>query len=90
MTNLKAPNDLPVIVTQAGDYLTRCGGRATVHMVKEAHEDPTVTEFRVKGSLWSNFRGKYVPRRYTIWHVSGRGFPLREDDNDIVGVWKES
>lgn len=82
-------NDLPTIVTGPGDYKTRMGDRVTVYEVKpEREHEKGCTSFRVKGSIWRTYRGKYCPRGYDIWHVSGRGFPLRESNKDIVGLWE--
>lgn len=79
-------NAIPSIITGPGEYVTRNGFRATVHEVAP-EGDPTTTAFRAKGSVWRMYRGKMRPRGYAIWHVSGRGFPLRESGNDIVGKW---
>jgi hypothetical protein len=78
-------NDLPVVITQPGDYITRSGDRATVHEVS-SHTDLTCTSFGAKGSKWRMYRGKYRPGGYTIWHRSGRCYPLRESGSDIVGA----
>lgn len=69
---------LPVIIDGPGEYLTRDGGRVTIHDV-----DGRGT-FSARGSKWKMFRGKLRPRIYGIWHISGRYKPLREDANDII------
>lgn len=81
-------NDLPTIVDLPGDYVTRDGARVTIHEVKLRGDDHTTTEFLAKGSEWRMFRGKVRPHGFDIWHVSGRGFPLRESGRDIVGRYE--
>lgn len=84
MADRYAPlNDLPTVVTGPGEYVNRAGDRVTVHAVAAEGEEGT-TAFRVKGATWRMYRGKYRAKGYTIWHVSGRGFPMREADTDIV------
>jgi hypothetical protein len=73
---------LPVIIDGPGEYLTRGGGRVTIHDV-----DGRGT-FNARGSKWKMFRGKDRPRVYGIWHRSGRHMPLNEVLNDIVGKWE--
>ena len=78
-------NDLPTIITRPGEYRLRNGGKATIHQV--AAPVPGSTIFAAKGSVWKMFRGALRPRGYSIWHVSGRAFPLKESPTDIVAVW---
>lgn len=80
-------NRLPVIIAAPGDYRLRNGGRATVDEVKPNGET-TTTRFSVKGRRWRQFRGKYVPRAGTTWHVSGRCTPISESPLDIVAKWE--
>lgn len=75
---MRTLNDLPTIIDGPGEYLTRDGGRVTIHDV-----DGKGT-FSARGSKWKVYRGKWRPRLYGIWHTSGRYLPLREDENDIV------
>ena len=80
-------NALPAIVTEIGEYQTRAGDRVTVSEISPAG-DSGCTSFRVKGSVWREYRGKYKPMGYAIWHISGRKYPLREARTDIVGRWE--
>ena len=79
-------NRLPVIVDTPGLYQTRDGNLITVHEINPPHEtsDMNVTRWAVKGRKWKMFRGKYCPRTFNIWHVSGRNCVLRERPSDIV------
>lgn len=83
-----APNDLPVVVSGPGDYVSRDGRRITVHEVRAAGE-PDTTVFAATGSVWREFRGKVRPRGFCTWHVSGRRLPLDEAPSDIVGPWMD-
>lgn len=76
-------NNLPVIVTSPGIYVTRNGARVMVHNIKPA-PSPDVTAFTVQGSIERMFRGKPRFRGYEIWHVSSRAYPLKESGRDIV------
>ena len=76
-------NNLPTIVTSPGIYITRNGARVMVHNVKPA-PSPDVTAFTVQGSVEHMFRGKPRFKRYHIWHISGRAYPLKESGRDIV------
>lgn len=71
-------SDLPVIIEAPGDYLTRDGRRVTIHEIKGP------STFSAKGHLWRMFRGKYVPKNYDIWHVSGRYKAVGESPEDII------
>lgn len=82
-------NSLPTVITGVGDYLTRDGRRVTIHGMKDAPDDPDVTSFRAEGLVWQMFRGKVVPRDYTIWHVSGRKYPFVESRSDILSAWQD-
>ncbi len=70
---------LPTIIDAVGDYITRNGGKVTIDKI----EDRTTPD--ATGYLWKEFRGKFVPRRFGIWHVSGRKYSLTESPNDIIG-----
>ena len=76
-------NELPEVITEPGDYVTRDGRRVTIREIKPG------SYFVAKGSIWSLYRGKVRPRGYHIWHKSGRSFPLAECAADIVGPWLE-
>ena len=80
---IRATSDLPVIVTQPGDYVTRDGRRVTIHEVTQAME----YTYRAKGAFWKMYRGKVRPRGFQAWHVSGRLDVVRETAGDIVGPW---
>ena len=77
--------DLPIVITQPGDYRTRDGRRVTIREVGPVSLD--TTPFNAKGSVWKTFRNKVVPRGHDIWHLSGRAFPLAEHPRDIVAKW---
>jgi hypothetical protein len=79
-------NSMPVIVDAPGLYQTRDRNLVTVHEINPPHEtsDMTVTQNAVKGNKWKMFRGKYRPRTFGIWHVSGRKFVFRESPSDIM------
>ncbi|AXK43974.1 hypothetical protein [Erythrobacter aureus] len=79
-------NTLPTVIDGPGDYKTRGGGRATIHEVKPNGDD-TTTSFDAKGSIWGMFRGRFCPRGYDIWHVSGRRNAVNECPHDIVGKY---
>jgi len=61
---------LPVVITEAGRYVTRSGDVVTVDDVSSCH--------------WK--RGRYSTGGQETWHRSGRIFSGRETDNDIVRV----
>lgn len=71
---------LPTIIDEVGDYVTRDGGKVTIDKIKDKSTSDDAT-----GYLWQEFRGKFVPRRFGIWHVSGRKYSLAESQNDIIG-----
>lgn len=80
---------LPVVVTGPGNYLTRDGRKVVVHEVKDARcagAIPPVTEYLVKGTLFTPRPDKADLARYDIWHVSGYILDSRERDDDIVSV----
>lgn len=76
-------NNLPVIVTAPGIYITRNGARVMVHNIKPA-PSPDVTAFTVQGSVERMFRGKPRFKGYEIWHISGRAYSHKESGRDIV------
>lgn len=82
-------NSLPTVITGPGEYITRNGGRATIYAIKP-FPDPAYIGFSAKGSVWRIFRGVFRPRGYDIWHVSGRGYPVKESGRDIVARWEVS
>ena len=77
-------NSLPTIIDAVGDYVTRNGGKVTIHEIKDK-TNPDTTSADAKGSLWKEFRGNFVPKDFGIWHISGRKFILTESPNDIIG-----
>ena len=83
---IRATSDLPVIVTQPGEHVTRDGRRVSVHGINpnEAYT------YRVHGAEWKMFRGKMRARGFTVWHVSGRFDVVRETASDIVGPWVDA
>lgn len=83
-----ALNDMPTIIDGPGEYITRAGGRTTVHEVKQGG-NPETTRFDAKGSVWKKLRGKLRPSDYTIWHISGRKYILKESKHDIVGRYQD-
>lgn len=64
---------LPVVITEPGEYLTRCGERVTVEASSQRHE------FGCKG-----FYGSADSKIAESWHRSGRLLFGRETQNDIV------
>lgn len=87
MDTLKAMNatsDLPAIVTQPGDYVTRDGRRVTIHEVLPVSSPYT---FKAKGTIWRMVRGAERPRGFQVWHVSGRLDMVDEKAGDIVAPW---
>lgn len=91
MTSL---NSLPEIVTKAGAYLLRCGLRADVYAILPQVGEGTC-EFRVKGNITYPPNCKERRNRvrsvskFSIWHVSGRMFPIHESPLDIVAEYVE-
>lgn len=83
-----ALNDLPTIIDGPGEYITRAGGRATIHEVKQGG-NPETTRCDAKGSVWREFRGNFRPKGYAIWHISGRKYILKESKHDIVGRYAD-
>ena len=89
-------NDLPVLVSQPGWYLTRIGELARIDEIryppKSANPDNTIptTCFPVKGSIRKKLKkvGKWK-WEYNIWHVSGRGFIHDESPKDLVEYVEE-
>lgn len=77
-------NNLPIIITSPGIYITRNGARVMVHNVNPA-PSPDVTAFTAQGSVECMFRGKPRFKGCYIWHVSGRAYPLKESGRDIIG-----
>lgn len=71
--------DLPVVVTGPGDYVTRNGRRVAI---REIGGKGT---FNARGAVYREFRGRVVARGLDIWHVSGRYRSLGEHGLDIVG-----
>ncbi|WP_327210005.1 hypothetical protein [Rhizobium leguminosarum] len=71
--------DLPVVVTGPGDYLTRSGKRV---QIREISGKGT---FNAKGAVYREFRGRTVARGYDIWHPSGCYRAVGEHGLDIVG-----
>lgn len=65
-------------ITKPGDYITRDGTRVTIREISGPSSWPC------KGSVWSMFRGKYVPRGYGIWQVNGRYLAVDEHPLDIM------
>lgn len=82
---MRATDDLPVIITAPGEYMTRDGRKVTIHTVQDASSPYT---FKAKVSIWRMFRGAMRPREYNIWHVSGRLDMVTEKPGDIVGRWE--
>lgn len=72
--------DLPIVVDGPGDYLTRNGDRVTIDRIDTASK----ATFQAKGSKWRMFRGKYRPKDYSIWHVSGRHNGVGPHGLDLV------
>lgn len=83
---IKYATDLPDVVTEPGDYVTRDGRRATIHTVQD---DASPYTFKAKGSIWRLFRGKQRPRGHQIWHKSGRLDMVTEKPGDIIATWKD-
>lgn len=82
------PNELPTIITEPSDYITRDGRRVTIHEITAS--TPGTTAFSAKGAVWAMYRGKVRARGYDIWHISGRRNPLKESVTDIIGKWTET
>lgn len=61
---------LPVIVTESGAYVTRCGETVTISSASRKHDHGCV--------------GAYSDGTAERWHKSGRVFATRETANDIV------
>lgn len=68
--------ELPTIITAPGMYRTR-GGRSI-----QIHEIRAGSTFQAKGT-WR--KGVRSPRKYDVWHQSGRYLPSAESQHDIVG-----
>lgn len=83
---MRVTSEMPVIVTQPGDYVTRDGRRVTIHEVSPATE----YTYRAKGAFWKMYRGKVRPRGFQVWHISGRLDVVRETAGDIVGPWVDA
>ncbi len=81
---MKATEDMPVIITAPGEYMTRDGRKVTIHTVQDARAPYT---FKAKGSIWRMFRGAMRPRGYDVWHVSWRLDMVTEKPGDIVARW---
>lgn len=79
--------DLPCIIDEPGDYVTRSGARVTIHEI-DSRPEFIARGFAAKGSRWRMFRGKVCPRGGDIWHVSGRWSGNGESARDIVGKFR--
>ena len=60
----------PVIITEPGTYITRCGERVTIETVSTRHD--------------FGCRGVYSNGIVERWHKSGRIFAGVETQNDII------
>ena len=80
-------HELPVIIKNVGDFITRDGRKVTVHTLLP---DSSPYTFKAKGTIWKvNKKGKLVPGPYDVWHVSGRNKSCNESIRDIIGQWFE-
>lgn len=70
--------DLPVVVTGPGDYLTRNGKRVQIREISGRGS------FSAKGAVYREFRGRTVARGHDIWHPSGCYRAVGEHGLDIV------
>lgn len=77
-------NDLPIVITSCGKYVTRYGKEVTINTIIDHSENYEVTMFNCKGHLHHKREGKKDKRQWTIWHESGRYMPVGEHDFDIV------
>lgn len=73
-------DDLPVVVTGPGDYVTRNGRRVAI---REIGGKGT---FNAKGAVYREFRGRVVARGLDIWHISGCYRAVGEHGLDIVSA----
>ncbi|MFL1449187.1 hypothetical protein ACI77O_12400 [Pseudomonas tritici] len=62
---------LPVVITEPGEYLTRCGDTVTVATVSDRHDLNNKGSYNACGTDDS-------------WHKSGRILGSRETANDII------
>lgn len=61
----------PVVITEPGDYLTRCGERVTITRASDRHDH--------------GCHGRYLPNGPDDrWHKSGRLYFGMTSDNDII------
>lgn len=63
---------LPTIITEPGDYITRCGERVTIYTTAAQTRAPF------------NCYGHYSNGTVETWHKSGRLYFGQECANDIV------
>ena len=65
---------LPTVITEAGNYVTRCGETVTIERSSAKHD------FGNRG-FYANAEGRVTDS----WHRSGRVNASRESNNDVVG-----
>jgi hypothetical protein len=71
-------DNLPIIITKPGKYITRNGKTVTIHDI-----DGKGT-FAARGSIWKHSDKIGINPRFNIWHVSGRISVFEEKPLDIV------
>ena len=87
--NMQPLNSLPTVIDGPGLYECRNGKLATIHELRDPPPESGyvpncgMTTFPAKGSIWTKKIGQINPP-YQIWHVSGRAFPLKESEWDIL------
>ena len=74
-------NQLPIVITSPGLYLTRGGKNVRIHDTEDHSEDLSVTRFNCKGNILNDRPKKDV---YSIWHQSGQWQAIDQHDNDIL------
>lgn len=82
-------NQLPIVVSHKGEYITRDGRKVLINEVKP-QGDLGTTSFNCKGNLITVSDTGRERREYNIWHESGRSSVYSELGCDIVGVWNEN
>jgi hypothetical protein len=75
-------NDLPVIIDEPGEYVTRDGRRAVIDCFGNG-------TFSAKGTLFTKRTVRTV-KHYEIWHPSGRCVAVGESKRDIVAKAEKS
>ncbi len=80
-------NNLPSIIDSLGEYKMRNGDKAVIIKLNPPNPDTTTTCFDAKGYAQKYKNGKWINECFSIWHTSGRYYPLQTSSFDIIGKW---